>query len=99
MGIATTSPIEQTAPLTEYVRALDIRWSQPILGDHFAYDVVGKIDCDFAGRFVTAGRGYGGFLAMSPPSAGRLADALRFEQAVEFFEARRVSQPREGTVL
>ncbi len=50
MGIATTelSPIEQTAFLTEYARALDSRWPRPILGDTLADDVVGKIDYDFA---------------------------------------------------
>ncbi len=49
MGIATTelSPIEQTAFLTEYARALDSLWPQPILGDRLAHDVVGKIDYDF----------------------------------------------------
>ncbi|MGO4444802.1 class I SAM-dependent methyltransferase [Mycobacterium sp. 2YAF39] len=49
MGIVTAelSPIEQTAFLTEYARALDSRWPQPILGDHLAYEVVGKIDYDF----------------------------------------------------
>ncbi|WP_006244718.1 class I SAM-dependent methyltransferase [Mycolicibacterium tusciae] len=56
MGIATTelSPIEQTAFLTEYARALDSRWPRPILGDHLAYDVVGEIDYDFAGLGVQA---------------------------------------------
>ncbi len=54
MGIATTalSPIEQTAFLTEYARALDSQWPRPILGDALAYDVVGKIDYDFAGLGV-----------------------------------------------
>jgi O-methyltransferase involved in polyketide biosynthesis len=51
MGIATThlTPVEQTAFLTEYARALDSRWPRPILGDSSADDVVGKIDYDFAG--------------------------------------------------
>jgi O-methyltransferase involved in polyketide biosynthesis len=54
MGITTTelSPIEQTAFLTEYARALDSQWSRPILGDTLAHEVVGKIDYDFAGLGV-----------------------------------------------
>ena len=54
MGIATAdlSPIEQTALLTEYARALDSRWARPILGDTLAHDVVGNIDYDFAGLGV-----------------------------------------------
>ena len=54
MGIATTelTPIEQTAFLTEYARALDSQWSKPILGDTLAHEVVGKIDYDFAGLGV-----------------------------------------------
>ena len=56
MGIATAdlSPIEQTAFLTEYARALDSRWARPILGDTLAPDVVGNIDYDFAGLGVQA---------------------------------------------
>jgi O-methyltransferase involved in polyketide biosynthesis len=54
MGITTTElkPIEQTAFLTEYARALDSRWPRPILGDSLADEVVGKIDYDFAGLGV-----------------------------------------------
>jgi O-methyltransferase involved in polyketide biosynthesis len=54
MGIATTelSPIERTAFLTEYARALDSQWPNPILGDRLAYEVVGKIDYDFTGLGV-----------------------------------------------
>jgi len=54
MGIATAAltPVEQTAFLTEYARALDSRWARPILGDTLADDVVGKIDYDFAGLGV-----------------------------------------------
>ncbi|GFG49136.1 GlcNAc transferase [Mycolicibacterium agri] len=54
MGIATTglSPVEQTAFLTVYARALDSRWPKPILGDTLADEVVGKIDYDFAGLGV-----------------------------------------------
>ena len=56
MGIATTqlAPVEQTAFLTEYARALDSRWRRPILGDRLADEVVGKIDYDFAGLGVQA---------------------------------------------
>jgi O-methyltransferase involved in polyketide biosynthesis len=54
MGIATAelSPIEQTAFLTEYARALDSQWPRPILGDRLAHEVVGEIDYDFAGLGV-----------------------------------------------
>jgi O-methyltransferase involved in polyketide biosynthesis len=54
MGIATTelTPLEQTAFLTEYARALDNRRHRPILGDSLAEEVVGKIDYDFAGLGV-----------------------------------------------
>jgi O-methyltransferase involved in polyketide biosynthesis len=54
MGIATTelTPIEQTAFLTEYARALDSQWTRPILADTLAHEVVGKIDYDFAGLGV-----------------------------------------------
>lgn len=54
MGIATTelSPIEQTAFLTEYARAVDSRWARPILGDTLADEVVGKIDYEFEGLGV-----------------------------------------------
>ncbi len=54
MGIATTelTPVEQTAFLTVYARALDSRWVRPILGDRLADQAVGKIDYDFAGLGV-----------------------------------------------
>jgi O-methyltransferase involved in polyketide biosynthesis len=54
MGIATTdlTPVEQTAFLTEYARALDSRWPRPILGDSLADEVVRKIDYDFEGLGV-----------------------------------------------
>lgn len=54
MGIATTdlSPVEQTAFLTVYARALDSQWPRPILGDTLAHEVVGKVDYDFAGLGV-----------------------------------------------
>ncbi|WP_202348867.1 class I SAM-dependent methyltransferase [Mycobacterium paraintracellulare] len=41
------SPLEQTALLTQYARALDSRWPRPILGDTLADDTVRKIDYDF----------------------------------------------------
>jgi O-methyltransferase involved in polyketide biosynthesis len=46
------TPVERTAFLTEYARALDSRWPRPILGDRLAGDVVGRIDYDFAGLGV-----------------------------------------------
>ena len=54
MGIAAAalSPVEQTAFLTLYARALDSRWPRPILGDTLADEVAGKIDYDFAGLGV-----------------------------------------------
>src|SRR5689334_17564426 len=54
MGIATTelTPVEQTAFLTQYARALDSRWARPILADRLADEVVGQIDYDFAGLGV-----------------------------------------------
>ena len=56
MGIATTqlTPVELTAFLTVYARALDSRWRRPILGDRLADEVVGKVDYDFAGLGVQA---------------------------------------------
>jgi O-methyltransferase involved in polyketide biosynthesis len=48
------SPIEQTAFLTQYARALDSRWARPILGDTLAGEVVDAIDYDFAGLGVSA---------------------------------------------
>jgi O-methyltransferase involved in polyketide biosynthesis len=48
------SPLEQTALLTEYARALDSRWPRPILGDTLAADIVDKIDYDFAGLGIPA---------------------------------------------
>jgi O-methyltransferase involved in polyketide biosynthesis len=54
MRIATghLSPIEQTAFLTEYARALDAGWAEPILGDTLASEVVDRIDYDFDGLGV-----------------------------------------------
>jgi O-methyltransferase involved in polyketide biosynthesis len=49
MGIAITelTPLEQTALVTQYARALDSRWPRPILGDTLADEIVAKIDYDF----------------------------------------------------
>jgi O-methyltransferase involved in polyketide biosynthesis len=54
IGAAKLTPIEQTAFLTLYARALDSRWPRPILGDTLADDVAGKIDYDFAALGVTS---------------------------------------------
>ena len=48
------TPIERTALLTLYARALDSRWRRPILGDTLADASVGEIDYDFAGMGVVA---------------------------------------------
>ncbi|MFL0172262.1 class I SAM-dependent methyltransferase [Mycobacterium sp. SMC-13] len=50
MGIAVTSltPVERTALLTVYARALDSRRPHPILGDTWADAAVAAIDYDFA---------------------------------------------------
>jgi O-methyltransferase involved in polyketide biosynthesis len=49
MGIAISdlTPVERTAFVTQYARALDSRWLKPILGDTVADDIVAKIDYDF----------------------------------------------------
>ena len=52
MAAAGLTPVEQTAFLTMYARALDSRWDRPILGDTLADDAVGEIDYDFAGLGV-----------------------------------------------
>ncbi|BDB42950.1 MULTISPECIES: class I SAM-dependent methyltransferase [Mycobacterium] len=52
-NVSGLSPLEQTALLTEYARALDSRWVRPILGDSLADRVVGEIDYDFAGLGVS----------------------------------------------
>ena len=49
MDVAGLTPIEHTALLTLYARALDSRWPRPILGDKLADDLVAKIDYDFKG--------------------------------------------------
>lgn len=52
MATDTLTPLEQTALLTVYARALDSREPHPILGDRLADDVVGRLDYDFAGLGV-----------------------------------------------
>jgi O-methyltransferase involved in polyketide biosynthesis len=49
MGIAITelTPVERTAFVTQYARALDSRCPRPILGDTLADEIVAKIDYDF----------------------------------------------------
>jgi O-methyltransferase involved in polyketide biosynthesis len=56
MGIAITdlTPVEQTAFVTQYARALDSRWPRPILGDTLADEIVTNIDFDFDGLGVPA---------------------------------------------
>lgn len=49
MDVGGLAPMEETALLTEYARALDSRRPRPILGDRLANEVVGKIDYDFQG--------------------------------------------------
>ena len=48
MDVGELKPIEETALLTEYARALDSRSPRSILGNTLADEVVGKIDYDFA---------------------------------------------------
>jgi O-methyltransferase involved in polyketide biosynthesis len=54
VDVSDLSPLEQTALLTLYARALDSRWPRhprgprPILGDKLADDIVSRIDYDFA---------------------------------------------------
>jgi O-methyltransferase involved in polyketide biosynthesis len=52
--VGALTPIEQTALLTLYARALDSRWQRPILGDTLADEVVGLIDYDFEGMGVVS---------------------------------------------
>ncbi len=52
MDLNRLSPVERTALLTLYAKALDGRRPRPILGDTMADEVVSKIDYDFAGLGV-----------------------------------------------
>ena len=54
MDVSDLTPLEQTAFLTLYARALDSRWPRPILGDKLADNVVANIDYDFAALGVTS---------------------------------------------
>lgn len=53
MDVSGLAPIEQTALLTEYCRALDSRSARPILGDSHADATVRRIDHDFASLGAT----------------------------------------------
>ncbi len=53
-AISDLTPVEQTAFVTQYARAVDSRWPRPILGDALADDIVAKIDYDFDGLGVPA---------------------------------------------
>jgi O-methyltransferase involved in polyketide biosynthesis len=53
MDVSGLTPIEQTALLTEYCRALDSRSAQPILGDTRADETIRQIDHDFASLGAT----------------------------------------------
>jgi O-methyltransferase involved in polyketide biosynthesis len=48
VDVSDLSPLEQTALLTQYARALDSRWPRPILRDTLADEIVNRIDYDFA---------------------------------------------------
>jgi len=54
IDVGDLSPLERTALLTQYARALDSRWQRPILGDTLADDIIGKIDYDLAALGVPA---------------------------------------------
>jgi O-methyltransferase involved in polyketide biosynthesis len=53
-GAHDLTPLEETALLTQYARALDSRWPRPILHDTLAAGIVDKIDYDFAGFGIPA---------------------------------------------
>lgn len=53
-GASDLTPLEETALLTQYARALDSQWPRPILGDSLAAEIVDKIDYDFAGLGIPA---------------------------------------------
>jgi O-methyltransferase involved in polyketide biosynthesis len=54
IDVSDLSPVELTALLTQYARALDSRWPRPILGDTLADNIVETIDYDFAALGVPA---------------------------------------------
>jgi O-methyltransferase involved in polyketide biosynthesis len=47
IDVSDFTPLERTALLTQYARALDSRWPRPILGDTLADEIVAKVDFDF----------------------------------------------------
>lgn len=53
MDVGDLTPVERTALLTEYARAVDARQPQPILGDPLADQVVTQIDYDYSTLGVT----------------------------------------------
>lgn len=53
MDPSSLAPVEQTALLTEYCRALDSRAANPILGDVLAGRTVSRIDFDFSSLAAT----------------------------------------------
>jgi len=75
MGIAITelTPVERTAFVTQYARALDSRWPRPILGDTLADEIVAKINYDFQ--------------ALGVPSSAVHQTALRATPEVELYPA------------
>lgn len=54
IGASDLTPLEETALLTQYARAVDSRWPRPILGDSLSAEIVDQIDYDFAGLGVPA---------------------------------------------
>jgi O-methyltransferase involved in polyketide biosynthesis len=52
IDVSDLAPVEATALLTHYARALDSRSAHPILGDSLADQVTDRIDYDFAGLGV-----------------------------------------------
>ena len=52
IAITDLTPVERTAFVTQYARALDSRWPRPILGDTLADEIVARIDYDFQGMGV-----------------------------------------------
>jgi O-methyltransferase involved in polyketide biosynthesis len=54
IAITDLTPVELTAFVTLYARAVDSRWPKPILGDNLADEIVAKIDYDFEGLGVPA---------------------------------------------
>ncbi|MGE0217770.1 class I SAM-dependent methyltransferase [Mycolicibacterium sp.] len=53
MDVGDLSPVEQTALLTEYARAVDARLPEPLLGDPLAERTVAQLDFDFTTLGVT----------------------------------------------